>query len=58
MASLIINRPAPYAETLQFKPSAEAPRFTDESKIGGCHAPPDRRKIKDVFKIDDDESSC
>jgi hypothetical protein len=25
----IMNLPAPYVETLQFKPSAEAPRFTD-----------------------------
>ena len=31
-----MNRPAPYAVTLLFKPPTEAPRFTDESKIGGA----------------------
>lgn len=52
-ATFMMNRPAPYAEALQFTPPAEAPRFTDESKIGGAILHQAGEKIKDVFRSDD-----
>lgn len=52
-AAFMMNRPAPYAEALQFVPPAEAPRYTDESQISGAMLHQAGEKIKDVFRSDD-----
>jgi hypothetical protein len=49
----MMNRPAPYAEALQFTPPTEAPRFTDESQIAGAMLHQAGEKIKDVFRGDE-----
>lgn len=54
-AAFMMNRPAPYAEVLQFTPPVEAPRFTDESKISGAMLHQGVEKIKDAFKSDEQE---
>lgn len=55
-AAFMMNRPAPYAEALQFMPPEDAPRFTDESKIGGAMLHQAGEKIKDIFS-DDNKSN-
>jgi hypothetical protein len=57
-AAFMMNRPAPYAEVLQFTPPAEAPRFTDSSKIGGAMLHQAGEKIKDAFRSDDDKANA
>lgn len=52
-AAFMMNRPAPYAEALQFIPPTEAPRFTDESQISGAMLHQAVEKIKDAFGGDD-----
>lgn len=53
-AAFIMNRPAPYAEALQFTPPTEAPRFTDESRIGGAMLHQTGEKLKDIFRSDEE----
>lgn len=55
-AAFMMNRPSPYAETLMFTPPTEAPRFTDESKIGPAMLHQTGEKIKEVFNSKDKQS--
>lgn len=52
-AAFMMNRPAPYAEALQFIPPTENTRFTDESKIGSAMLDQAGEKLKDAFRADD-----
>lgn len=52
VAAFMMNRPAPYAERLQFTPPTESTRFVDESKIGGAMLHQAGEKIKDAFRSD------
>lgn len=49
-ATFMMNRPAPYAEALQFTPPTEDTRFTDESEIGGALLDQTVEKVKDAFR--------
>jgi hypothetical protein len=49
-AAFMWNRPAPYAERLQFSPPTDNTRFVDESKIGPAMLHQTGEKIKDAFK--------
>ena len=52
-AAFMMNRPAPYAEALQFKVPTESTKNTDDSKIGGALLHQAGEKIKDAFREDD-----
>lgn len=48
-AAFMMNRPAPYAEALQFKVPTENTKDTDDSKIGNALLHQAGEKIKDTF---------
>lgn len=52
-AAFMMNRPAPYAEALQFMPSTEGTRFTDETNMAAAMLHQTGEKIKDVFRSED-----
>lgn len=55
ISSFLINRPALYAERLQFVVPTENTRYEDEAKIAGAMLHQAGEKINDVFRSDDEK---